>query len=224
MPEFAAQSRDNGHLAHRHDRRAGRQPPARVELAPDVSPGGRLQVQRKCVCGGGCPGCKTKAGIQTKLAISEPGDAFEQEADRVADQVMRMPAPTEPLATESGHETSLHRRAVVQAPPAAPDGVPPIVHDVLRSPGQPLDATTRAFMEPRFGRDFSHVRVHTGDKAAQSARAVNALAYTVGSSVVFGAGRYVLHTTNGQKLLAHELTHVVQQTSCAGTNDLISRQ
>jgi hypothetical protein len=88
---------------------------------------------------------------------------------------------------------------------------PPIVHDVLRSPGQPLDITARAFMEPRFGHDFSNVRVHTDDRAATSARAVNALAYTVGSHIAFDTGRYRPDSGNGQRLLAHELTHVVQQ-------------
>jgi hypothetical protein len=91
--------------------------------------------------------------------------------------------------------------------------VPPIVHDVLRSPGQSLEATTLAVMEPRFRHDFSQVRVHTDEKAAESARAVNALAYTVGNHVVFEAGRYVPNTRDGRKLLAHELTHVVQQGS-----------
>lgn len=90
-------------------------------------------------------------------------------------------------------------------------GVPPIVHDVLNSPGQRLDAATRAFMEPRFGYDFSRVRVHTGTEAAESARAVNAVAYTVGRDVVFGAGSFAPHTTEGARLLAHELSHVVQQ-------------
>jgi hypothetical protein len=90
-------------------------------------------------------------------------------------------------------------------------GVPPIVHDVLRSPGQPLDANTRAFFEPRFGHDFSHVRVHTDAKAAESAQAVNALAYTVGHDVVFGASQYAPNSTLQRKLLAHELTHVIQQ-------------
>ncbi len=85
------------------------------------------------------------------------------------------------------------------------------VHEVLRSPGQPLDATTRAFMEPHFGHDFSGVRVHTDVKAAESARAVNALAYTVGSDVVFGNGHYVPQSNEGRRLMAHELTHVVQQ-------------
>lgn len=88
---------------------------------------------------------------------------------------------------------------------------PSIVHDVLRSPGQPLETSTKTFMEPRFGRDFSTVRVHTDAKAAESARAVNALAYTVGQDVVFGAGQYAPGTSEGKKLMAHELMHVVQQ-------------
>ncbi len=89
--------------------------------------------------------------------------------------------------------------------------VPPIVRDVLRSPGQPLDVITRALMEPRFGHDFSQVRVHTDAKAAESARAVNALAYTVGRDIVFGQGRHEPETTAGRRLMAHELAHVMQQ-------------
>jgi hypothetical protein len=93
----------------------------------------------------------------------------------------------------------------------AEEKVPPSVHEILRSPGQRLDAATRAFFEPHFGHDFSRVRVHTDAKAAESAQAVNALAYTVGRDVVFGMGQYAPHTTSGRQLLAHELTHVVQQ-------------
>ena len=99
--------------------------------------------------------------------------------------------------------------------------VPPIVHEVLRLPGQPLDAATRSYFEPRFGQDFSRVRVHAGAKAAESARAVNALAYTVGRSVVFGAGQYAPGIASGKSLLAHELTHTIQQDfeapNCAGS-------
>ena len=109
---------------------------------------------------------------------------------------------------------TLQRRSTNQTEPTT---VPPIVHDVLRSPSQPLDANTRAFMEPRFGHDFSQVRVHNDAQAAESARAVNALAYTVGQDVVFGAGKYQPETSRGNELLAHELTHVVQQASAAPT-------
>jgi hypothetical protein len=102
------------------------------------------------------------------------------------------------------------QRAAVSAAPV--NSVPPIVHDVLSSSGQPLDAGTRAFMEPRFGHDFSQVRVHMDDRAVESAQAVNALAYTVGRDVVFGTGQYAPGTSDGRRLLAHELTHVVQQS------------
>ena len=88
---------------------------------------------------------------------------------------------------------------------------PPIVHEVLQSPGQPLDPATRAFMEPRLGRDLSRVRVHTDGRAAASAQAVNALAYTVGRHLVFGCGQYAPHAGPGRRLLAHELAHAVQQ-------------
>jgi Domain of unknown function (DUF4157) len=102
-----------------------------------------------------------------------------------------------------------------------PSEVPPIVHEVLRSPGQPLDAQTRAFMEPRFGYDFSQVRVHTDPRAAESARAVDALAYTVDRNVVFGVGLYQPTTPTGRNLLAHELTHVIQQKDQVGSPNTI---
>jgi Domain of unknown function (DUF4157) len=89
--------------------------------------------------------------------------------------------------------------------------VPPIVQEVLRAPGQPLDPSIRAYLEPRFGYDFSQVRVHTDARAAESARAVNARAYTVGRNIAFGTPSYAPHTAHGLGLLAHELTHVVQQ-------------
>jgi peptidoglycan hydrolase-like protein with peptidoglycan-binding domain len=106
------------------------------------------------------------------------------------------------------------QRAAVNPSPA--HDVPRIVHEALRSPGQPLDAATRAFMEPRFGHDFSGVRVHTDNRAAESAQAVNALAYTAGNNVVFGAGQFAPQTHSGKRLMAHELAHVVQQNQTAG--------
>jgi nucleoid-associated protein YgaU len=104
---------------------------------------------------------------------------------------------------------TLQRRAAAGS--REPASVPPIVHEVLRAPGRPLDAKTRAFMEPRFGQDFGHLRVHTDGKAAESADAVSARAYTAGRDVVFGAGQHRPETHMGRSLLAHELTHVVQQ-------------
>lgn len=166
---------------------------------------------RRCPFGGACHICPAR--VQTKLAINEPGDKYERKADRVAGQVMRMPEPQAARNTQVSQGTqaskiNLQRRATNQAVPAT---LPPIVHDVLHSPGQPLDPATRAFMEPRFGHDFSRVRVHTDTKAAESARAVNALAYTIGWNTVFGAGEYAPETTAGRRLLAHELVHTIQQ-------------
>jgi peptidoglycan hydrolase-like protein with peptidoglycan-binding domain len=175
--------------------------------------------------------------LQRKLTINQPGDAFEQEADRVAEKVMRMPDPAatrEPVAT-SGMGARLQRCSCgksagtgtqceecksqamqLQRSPAGPTGnatAPPIVHDVLNSPGRPLDAATRNFMEPRFDADFSNVRVHTDGKAAASAKAVNALAYTVGKDIVFGSGSYQMQTDAGRKLLGHELAYTIQQNA-----------
>jgi outer membrane protein OmpA-like peptidoglycan-associated protein len=94
----------------------------------------------------------------------------------------------------------------------APGIAPPIVHQALRSPGHPVDAATRAIMEPHLGRDLSHVLVHTGAEAAQSAAAVNASAYTVGRDIVFAEGRYAPTTGSGARLIAHELAHTIQQS------------
>ena len=110
-------------------------------------------------------------------------------------------------------EASIQRSSAGQAAPAA---IPSVVHDVLRSSGEPLDAATRTLMEPRFGHDFSRIRIHTDAQAAESARAVNALAYTVGEDVVFGRGQYRPGSRDGQQLIAHELTHTIQQV--AGTS------
>lgn len=112
------------------------------------------------------------------------------------------------LAEQSTGDLFLQRRA---STPGLRDTAPPIVLEVLRSPGKPLDANTRAFFEPRFGQDFSSVRVHDDARAAESASAVDALAYTVGRHIHFGSGQYDPSTTEGKKLLAHELTHVTQQ-------------
>jgi Domain of unknown function (DUF4157) len=103
---------------------------------------------------------------------------------------------------------------------ASSPGVPPIVHEVLKAPGQSLDDSTRGFMEARFAHDFSQVRVHTDSRAAESTQAVNAQAYTVGPNVVFGAGQFAPHTTSGRHLLAHELTHVVQQSQFSARQPL----
>lgn len=174
------------------------------------------------------PAAAAAAAIQMKLAINKPGDEYEQEADRVSEQVMRTPEPqlqracpcgdgcpkcqTGQLAQEHDRLQTKH----VGSGDLVQIAVPPIVDEVLSSPGQPLDTATRSLMGPRFGHDFSRVRVHTDQLAAQSAESVAAQAYTVGSDVVFGAGRYAPASREGQRLLAHELTHVVQQGGTGG--------
>ena len=148
--------------------------------------------------------------IQTKLTVNQPGDRFEQEADRVAEQVMRLPDPTvgtppriQRMCSEC--EEELHRKEASSAQPS-PTGI-----QLPRGAGLPLPESVRSFFEPRYGQDFGHVRIHTGSHADESAQSLNALAYTAGSDIVFAKGHYSPDTAHGRKLLAHELTHVIQQ-------------
>src|SRR5436853_2111671 len=164
------------------------------------------------------------ARMQAKLEVGPVGDRFEQEADRTADSVMRMPNPGMSVAAaplQISRKCAICEREEkderLQKKSATPTEVsigeaPASVHAALRSPGQPLDAASRAYFEPRFGQEFGNVRVHTGMSAARSARDVSAHAYTVGRNIVFGAGAYAPGTQTGRRLIAHELTHVVQQT------------
>ena len=140
--------------------------------------------------------------MQAKLVVSQAGDPAELEADRMADQVMQL------------QDSSAGRRRVDRTISGVSAPISAGAQDVemgLRSAAEPLDASTRAFMEPRFGSDFTGVRVHTGATAAESARALNALAYTIGEDIVFGASQYSPGTEQGRRLLSHELAHVVQQ-------------
>jgi hypothetical protein len=102
--------------------------------------------------------------------------------------------------------------------------VPPIVEEVLRTQGHPIDPAARAFLEPRFGTDFSEIQVHSDQRAGESARTIGALAYTAGRHVVFGERRYSPATVSGRRLLAHELTHSIQQGSTAHSGTVIQRQ
>jgi hypothetical protein len=172
----------------------------------------------------------TPETMQTKLAINQPGDACEQEADRVAEQVMQMVAPELP-ETPPGYQhaqlgaNDLPTRNVASKPSLNEATSTPSRVDELLSTneGQPLDDSTRAFMEPRFGHDFSRIRIHTDQRATDSTRSVNALAYTVGQHVVFGDRQYAPETNQGKKLLAHELTHVVQQSRIGASGVWIAR-
>jgi len=173
---------------------------------------------------GKCATCrrKKKLGLQTKLTVNRPGDRHEREADRIAGRVMgSAPSPpsgigkiTPTVQREPGGSTS--------------DVAPAAVHDVIDLPGHGLDAGTRSLMESRFGHNFSRVRIHTDARAAEAARSVNARAFTVGRDVVFGEGKYEPNSRPGQRLLAHELTHVLQQTGPApfefAPSGLVQRQ
>jgi len=152
--------------------------------------------------------------LQGKLRIGQPGDVYEQEADRVADAVMRMPEPGVQRQVEPEEEEE--EEEMLQAK-SREDATPEVSNDLeskinaIKGGGRPLAESERAYFEPRFGYDFGQVRMHTDTRAAESARAINAKAYTLGHDIIFGAGLYAPETGEGQRLLAHELTHVVQQ-------------
>ena len=166
-------------------------------------------------------------GLQAKLAVSQPDDPYEREADRVAENVMRMAVPqaASPLSF-SRHSSGRAQRKCAsceeeeekvqrkeQSVSTEPTVSSSVVDRALNSPSRPLDETTLNFMEPRFGYDLSHVRVHDDASSASSAVTVNAKAYTIGPHIVFGAGMYQPQSNDGRRLLAHELAHTVQQTS-----------
>lgn len=164
-------------------------------------------IQRKanCSCGGGCPTCLGTLGVQAKLKIGAPNDVYEQEADRVADQVMAR-SPNSNIT-----KTAPRIQRVPTSTGSSGNSVPSSVHRVLASSGRPMKSGLRKDMEQRFSQDFSQVRLHTGAVAEQSAGDVSARAYTVENNVVFGTGQFSPSTITGKRLIAHELTHVVQQ-------------
>ncbi|NJO12677.1 MAG: DUF4157 domain-containing protein [Gammaproteobacteria bacterium] len=167
--------------------------------------------------------------LQAKLTVSQPHDEFELEADRVADQVMRMPDATVQVAAQSAAavqrkcsrcEEELRRtpemldelqRSAEATAAAQVNATAEASIRALSGRGSALPQAVRSFMEPRFNADFSAVRVHTDPEAHQLARSVQARAFTVGNDVVFAAGHYAPHTDEGRRLIAHELTHVIQQ-------------
>jgi hypothetical protein len=167
--------------------------------------------------------------VQPKLRIGPAGDVYEREADRVADTILSGPAAPAAISTVAGTVQRAcgcpggechcqdEEEELVQ-PKEAPGGTAPSTPsfearvNALQGGGAPLPTSARSFFEPRFGHDFSAVRVHTGTAARDAARTIHARAFTVGNDVVFGAGEYSPETPSGRHLLAHELTHVVQQT------------
>ena len=173
--------------------------------------------------------------IQSKLTIGSSDDVYEKEADVMADKVMRTPLPgtlsfsSEKIVSrkcaECEEEEKLQRK---ESGSGSTETVPPIVHDVLNSSGgRSMDSETRSFMESRFNYDFSDVKIHDSDLAAKSANSIHALAYTSGNNIVFNHDQYSPATASGKKLLAHELTHIVQQTGLQRSpldNQKIQRQ
>jgi len=159
--------------------------------------------------------------IQTKLTVNAPDDMYEQEADAVADTVMRM-SDVEIGSTENGvgskeQEQAIHRKSSAETPAVTPDIESSI--SSMQGGGQALPDNDRQFFESRMGQDFSNVRIHTDSNAAQTSDSLQAKAFTVGSDIAFGAGEYQPGTDAGRHLMAHELTHVVQQ---GGSSELVS--
>jgi len=188
-------------------------------------------------------------GAQAKLTIGQPNDRYEQEADRVADQVMRMsdadvsqrvdsgtvqpiriqrlcPQCEEELAQRQPEEDEDEELQAKEQPGRTPQVTPNIESRIngLKGRGQPLDHATRSFFEPRFGRDFSDVRLHTDSAAADTARSIRARAFTLGNNVVMGSGEYHPNSQSGRRLLGHELTHVVQQSgTLSSAQEMVAR-
>jgi outer membrane protein OmpA-like peptidoglycan-associated protein len=161
--------------------------------------------------------------LQGRMMVGEAENLFEREADQMADRVLRTPVsgPNQPPSFTSTNSLSAASkqtgsRAGMQREAHRNDGgsqvgAPQLVDQALSSPGQPLDSETGEFMESRFGSTFQHVRVHTDARAAEAARSVNARAFTLGRDIVFDANEFAPRTESGRLLLAHELTHVLQQ-------------
>ena len=169
--------------------------------------------------------------FQPKLAINQANDAHEQEADAIADKVMRMAIPSRldsffkpanPFIQRKcacEEEGNIQRKENSTTEVGGSNELDNYVSS-LSSSGQSLPESSRSFFEPRFGQNFSHVKIHTGSVAAKSAQSINAVAYTTGNNIVFNEGQYSPNTESGQRLMAHELTHVVQQR---GTNTSVQK-
>lgn len=187
---------------------------------PAVATAASGALQRNCACGnhsfsgGECTNCAKKK-LQRKLTIGATNDPLELEADLVAEQVLA----NKPAHSFSNISTPKIQRRAEQAS-AQTEEVPTSVERVLAGSGSALPIAVRKDMEERFGKDFSQVRMHTGSAAEKSAQDVNANAYTVGNNIVFNRGKFSPDTQEGKRLLAHELTHVVQQS---GSNTVVER-
>ena len=174
--------------------------------------------------------------LQPKLSVNTPGDQYEQEADAMADKVMRMPVNDQPFFSPNPagishvqrkcahceEEEKLQRKENTTQPTEASSETSSYINS-LSSKGSPLSESTRSFFEPRFGRDFSDVKIHNDSVAAKSADSINALAYTTGNNIVFNQNQFSPESDSGKKLLAHELTHVMQQSQLTKSQLMLQR-
>ena len=150
--------------------------------------------------------------IQPKLKINKPGDKYEKEADQVAEQVLRMETPTiQRKCTKCDEEETIQTKS---NNPSLDSASPTLANQINSSKGmgQPMDSNTRTFMESRFNMDFSKVKIHSDSRSSELSNQINAQAFTIGKDIYFNSGKYQTSTLKGKKLLAHELTHVVQQS------------
>lgn len=208
----------------RPNRRAGAR-----ESSAQTQPASNHRLQRQL----------REQGIQAKLTVNEPDDEYEKEAERVADAVMQMSVPTIAVPSQAGDEEQQIQRMCSRCQRRYREGKSlnceeceeelqrqensresPMLDaetqqqiQSLRGGGRPLPESVRSFFEPRFGREFSDVRIHTGHLADEAARSVHAEAFTRGQDIVFQSGAYQPRAKEGKRLLAHELTHVKQQQS-----------
>jgi len=149
--------------------------------------------------------------MQPELCSGVPNNAWEQEADRVAEHVMRMPEPVDQRSSETEEEVEFMQGQAHEDISSTP-GVTAPDFEHLKGDGQPLASETRAYFEPRFGVDFGDVSIHADDRAAAVAQAIQAKAFTFGHRIVFDQEQYAPNSEMGKHLLAHELTHVLQQS------------
>jgi hypothetical protein len=200
MKTGALQSTSDSAPANKQQKEAIHPRPVSPRLIQSVSLSDGAVIPRKaaCACGGGCPRCSAGNGLLDKR-ISEPGGVYEQEADRVANQVMRAAATSPGRAAPVGD-------ASARSSPAGRSG-----DAELGSGGQPLSDGQRAMFESRLGADLSQVRIHTGSQATDLSRSLDAEAFTWGRHIVVGVDSLPQETVAANELLAHELTHVVQQ-------------
>src|SRR5262245_9304144 len=203
-----------------------------VPVSPLCSPSTGVDpgvVRRKagCACGGGCPKCRRELGLQAKLEVGAPNDKYEQEADRVAEQIVSLGVISSNAMghadnlvqrgmSEDGEEeteaNAVQRKSNSDARSEMPADTASYIQS-LGGRGRRLSRTEARYYEPRFGRSFEDVRIHTGGAADRAARSINARAFALGKNIAFADGEYDSSSESGRRLLAHELTHTLQQSS-----------